>query len=376
MKIGIDANPLLTDGAGGIEVYLAELVNRMPVLGARHEFRLFFNFGRGRHKAVVNRFAGSGVRARVCRVPRRIMGVLQWGAGLPVDWLVGRVDVMFYPSFVALPQRRGRIVVTVHDLIPLTHPEFCEPHHVREFERRVPPSVKRADTVIVVSSYAGRLVQERFGVPPGRIRHIPNGVHERYRPPEDPDAPASVAERYGIRGPYLLFVGTMEPRKNLVRLIEAFGRAHRKGLRDLSLVLVGKEFWGASAIRLAVGRLGARVRVLTLGYVAAADLPALYGGATAFLFPSLVEGFGIPPLEAMACGCPVLTSATPALQEVVGEAALTVDPTDVDAIAEGIGRLVEDGALRETLRSRGRRRAKEFSWDRTAAETLAALEAV
>lgn len=375
MKIGIDANPLLTDGAGGIEVYLEELVRRMSRLDPRHEFRLFFNFGRGRHQGIVDRFDGPGVRPRVCRVPRRIMSVLQWHAGFPVDWLVGRVDVMFYPSFVALPQRRGRVVVTVHDLIPLTHPEFCEPHHVREFKLRVPPSVKRADTVIVVSSYTGQLVQDWFGIAPGRIRCIPNGVHERYRPPEDPGVPAAVAARYGIRGPYLLFVGTMEPRKNLVRVIEAFGCMHRKGFRDLSLVLAGKEFWGASAIRAAIERLGGQGRVLTPGYVAAEDLPALYSGATAFLFPSMVEGFGIPPLEAMACGCPVLTSATPALQEVVGDAAITVDPTDADAIAEGLCRLAEDSALRKALRSRGYCRAKEFSWDRTAAETLAALEA-
>lgn len=376
MRIGVDASPLLTDRPGGIEVYLAELVTRMPRLSRGHEFRLCFNYNRPRHRQTVEHFCRHGAQARVCRIPPQIMWPMHWYLGLPVDWIYGRVDVMFYASFVALPQKRGRKVITAHDLIPLTHPEFCEPHHVQEFQARVPSSLRGADAVIVVSAYTGAVVQERFGLPADRIHCIPNGVHEKFCPPEDPEAAAAATARYGIRSPYLLFVGTLEPRKNLVRLVEAFGRAARGAVRAHTLVLAGQPFWGDAALRAAIARLEAGVRVLLPGYVATDDLPALYGAATAFLFPSLVEGFGIPALEAMACGCPVLTSATPALREVVGDAALVVDPYDVDAMAEGIRRLVEEQDLRDTLRSRGFHRAKEFSWDRTAAETLAVLEAV
>jgi glycosyltransferase involved in cell wall biosynthesis len=200
-------------------------------------------------------------------------------------------------------------------------------------------------------------------------------VDERFRPPEDHQAATAVATRYGIHGPYFLFVGTAEPRKNLVRLVEAFGRAKSGPVREHTLVLAGKAGWGDAALRSAIARLDSAVRIFQPGYVAAEDLPALYGAATAFLFPSLVEGFGIPPLEAMACGCPVLASAAPALDEVVGDAGLLVDPWDVESIAEGIRRLGEEDELRETLKARGLRRAKEFSWDRTTAETLAVLEA-
>jgi len=373
VRIGIDAGPLLTDRPGGVEVYLGELVTRMPRIGCAHEFRLYFNYTRARHGSTVERFTGGNVRARVCRIPPQATTWLHWRLGVPVDWLAGGVDVMFYPSFAVLPQRRGRAVVTIHDLIPLTHPEFCEPEHVRDFRARVPGSVARADAVIVVSDYTGQLVQEHFRVAGDRVREIPNGVHERFRPPTDGAAAARVAARYGIRTPYFLFTGTMEPRKNVCRLVEAFARA-RGAAADHALVLAGKAAWQARAIEETVARLGLGSRVVLPGYVAVADLPALYGAATAFLFPSLVEGFGIPPLEAMACGCPALASAIPALAEVLGEAALTVDPEDVEAIASGIERLAGDAGLRETLRGRGLRRASEFSWDRTAAETLAVLE--
>jgi glycosyltransferase involved in cell wall biosynthesis len=376
MRIGIDANLLLIDRPRGIEVYLAELTTRMPRFGKGHEFRLYFNYVRSRHRATVERFVRGGVEVRFSRIPWQILWPLYWHLGLPVDWLIGAVDVMFYPACVALPQRRGRMVVTVHDLLPLTHPTFYTPDLVRKFQTRVAPSVTRADAVIVVSTYTGTLVQERFGLPSERIHRIPNGVHERFHSPKDPEAAAAVATRYGIQGPYLLFVGAMELNKNLARLVEAFAQAACSTARDHALVLAGKSSLGETALQATVARLGLSRRVLLLGYVPAADLPALYGAATAFLFPSLAEGFGIPPLEAMACGCPVLTSATPALCEVVGDAALTVDPCDVEAIAEGIQRLVEDDDLRETLRSRGLRRASAFSWDRTAAETLAVLEAV
>lgn len=376
MRIGVDCAFLLRQPYTGVQTYLAEMITRMPRIGRGHEFRLCFNYIHPRHRATVNRFARSGVRARVCRVPPQIMDRLYWQFGVPIDWVYGRVNVMFYPVFVGLPQRRGRTVVTVHDLFPLTHPTMYPPEEVRGFEAGVRPSVERADAILVISTYTGQVVQDRFRIPPERIHCTPMGVHERFRPPEDPEAAATVAAHYGIRRPYLLYVGTLEPRKNLPRLVEAFGRAARGEVREHTLVLAGKPCRDEAAIRSAVARLDPNVRVMLPGYVATEDLPALYGAATAFLFPSLVEGFGIPALEAMASGCPVLTSTAPAVCEVVGGAALTVDPYEVDAIAEGIRRLVEDEGLRESLRTRGLSRAKEFSWDRTAAETLAVLEAV
>ena len=375
MRIGIDANRLLIAQTGGIEVYLAELVARLPRLGSQHEFVLYFNYTRGRHRETVHRFESKGVRVRVCRIPPRLMAPLQRHWGVPADWIVGEVNAMFYPHPVGIVQRRGRAVVTVHDLIPLTHPELCQPHHVRDFEARVRRALARADAIIVVSAYTGALIHEWFGIPADRVHRVSNGVGEAFRPHPHSNDGGMVAARYGISSPYVLFVGTLEPRKNLLRLIEAFARVAGDVARHHTLVIVGKPAWGAAAVSAAVAKLDAHVRVTLIGHVVCDDLPALYAGATALVFPSLAEGFGIPPLEAMACGCPVLTSAIPALLETVGDAALTVDPLNVDAIAEGIHRLIVDDALRATLRARGLCRAKEFSWDRTAADTLVVLEA-
>ncbi len=375
MRIGIYANSLLSREHGGVEVYTDELVSRLPRFGREHDFCLYFNCFRRRHQAATDRFTRPGVHTHVCGIPGRLLEPLHLYLHVPVDWLAGKVDVMFYPSFVAPPQRSGRAVVTVHDLIPLSDPQFCEPHHIRYCKRRVPASLRRANAIIAVSAHTKELVEERFGLPAERIHCIPNGVHQRFRPPYDVQVADPTLSRYGIRGPYLLFVGTIEPRKNLVRLVQAFGRAAWGAVREHTLVIVGKPAWDTARVTAAIDGLGRGVRVLRPGHVDAEDLPALYGAATALLFPSLAEGFGIPALEAMACGCPVLTSAIPPLSELVADAALTVDPWDTDAIADGIRRLVENSELRQALRARGLRRAEDFSWDKTAAQTLAVLEA-
>ena len=374
MTIGVDANVLLLPRWRGIEVYVAELVARMPRLGSDHRFRLYFNTARRRHRRWARRLAHSSAEVRVCAIPGRVVEPLHRRFGLPVDWVAGRVDVMFYGASVSLPQRHGRRVVTVHDLIPVTHPELCDPAHIASFRRLVLPSIRSADAVIVVSSTTRTALREHLRLEHDRVYCVPNGVHETFQPSLDGTLAAATATRYGIDGRYLLYVGTLEARKNVARLVEAFGRSAVAA--DHTLVLAGTRGWGAAEASAGIASLprGARVRIV--GYVAAEDLPALYRGATAFVFPSCVEGFGIPVLEAMASGCPVLTSTAPALTEVAADAALVVDPLDTDAIADGIRRLVHDAELRETLRVRGLRRAKEFSWDRTAAETLAVLERV
>lgn len=376
MRIGIDANPLLTDSPGGIEVYLAELTSRMPRISRNNEFLLYFNYLRNRNRAKVEQFTRNNVRARVCRIPPQILLPLQRWFHIPVDLITGIVDVMFYPSFVVLPQKKGRAVVTVHDLIPLTHPEFCEALQIREFRARVPISVKRADAVIVVSAYTGRLVQELFGISSDRIHYVPNGINGCFRPLEESEATEAALDRNGIKKPYFLFVGTMEPRKNLVRMVKAFGQAIRKAAKNYTLVLAGKPAWGIEKLHATIAQLPAGVKVILPGYISEKDLPALYSRATGFLFLSLVEGFGIPPLEAMACGCPVIVSKTPALCEVAGNAALTVEPENIDGIADGIRKLIENEKMREVLRKRGFKRAKMFSWELCAEKTLKVLEKV
>jgi alpha-1,3-rhamnosyl/mannosyltransferase len=376
MLIGIDANPLLSMRPSGIEVYATELARLMPVVAPQHRYRLYFNYLRPRNDARVSSFEAPGVEIRTCRIPTQIVEPLHRHAGFPIDWLAGKVDLMFYPSFVAQPQRHGRIVVTVHDLIPLTHPEFHKSRYVREFAKLVPPSVQRADAVIAVSHYAARVLKEVLGVKSERIHVVPNGIGERFRVVVDGAVVAATAQRYGIDGPYVLCVGTREPRKNLPRLLRAFG-AMKPALRHhYRLALAGNASWDEPAIAAAAAELPTDCSVLRLGHVAEADLPALYRGASVFCFPSLVEGFGIPPVEALASGCPVLAADIPTMREVLGDAALWADPLSIEELRDGLQRLLEDTELVGDLRERGILQAAQYSWARTARETVAVFEHV
>lgn len=193
------------------------------------------------------------------------------------------------------------------------------------------------------------------------------GVPEEFRPC-GPQEQAAVRSRYGLDKDFLLFVGAITRRKNIRRLLAAFREVSKA--RDVVLILAGRPGYGAAEELAPIGELGLKDRVRLLGYVAEADLPALYSSAKLFLFPSLYEGFGIPVLEAMACGTPVVTSDCSSLPEVAGGAALLVDPSDIHAIAEAALRLLDDEPLRQDLAARGIERAKQFSWMRTARETL------
>jgi glycosyltransferase involved in cell wall biosynthesis len=203
---------------------------------------------------------------------------------------------------------------------------------------------------------------------------IPEAANARYRQ-LDPDAVAPALGRYGVEPPYILYVGSLEKRKNLPRLLQAYARL-RQDLPGWKLVIVGARKWKSAPIFDTLSRLGLEPYVHFTGFVEEDDLPALYNGADLFCFPSLYEGFGLPVLEAMACGTPVVTSSTSSLPEVAGEAALLVDPYDVEAIAAAMRRVLSDPELAQDLRARGLARAAQFTWERTARETIAVYERV
>jgi glycosyltransferase involved in cell wall biosynthesis len=275
-----------------------------------------------------------------------------------------------------VPLAHPRTVVTIHDLGYRAFPEAHPPLARRYLDWSTRWSAAVARRVIVPSAATARDLIAACGTPPERIVVIPHGYHPRFRPLGRAEVDAGLA-RLGIAPPYLLFVGTLQPRKNLARVLAAFEQVAAGGWPG-KLVLVGQQGWLSDPIFAAMGRPGspAHGRIHLTGYLADADLPIVYNGATGLVFPSLYEGFGLPTLEALACGTPVLTSATSSLPEVVGDAALLVDPLDTDAIAAGLARIVGDGALRADLRRRGLDRARRFTWRRAAERTLAVLEAV
>lgn len=279
--------------------------------------------------------------------------------------------LLFSPSNTG-PLLVGKQVVTIHDITPLDHPEWLNPKFAAWYRFLIPRLVHKAQRVIVDSGFTKDRICEVTSVESDKIVIIPLGVDLRFRPKPKDDV-NQAKEATGISNiEYVLAVATIEPRKNLQRLLEAWHNACQKLPKNVWLVVAGAK--GQGSIFRDASFNGLPPNVYMAGHVPDEHLPALYSGALFFIYVSLYEGFGLPPLEAMACGTPVLTSNITSLPEVVGDAALTVDPYDVEAIADGIKRLVEDGGLRAELSRRGIASAKMFTWDKTAELTWNVLE--
>jgi glycosyltransferase involved in cell wall biosynthesis len=290
----------------------------------------------------------------------------------PLEWVTGRLDVFHGTNFRLPPLAKGRGVVTVHDLAFLTCPGSVPPEVGRRLENAVRAAVRRATHVIADSEHTKGDVVRLLGADPARVTTIHLAAGGAFRTPKDRDADrARLAKRYGLRFPFVLYVGTTNPRKNLARLLDAFAAARRRASLPHSLVLVGDAGFAHGAVLERIERLGLNDAVVLPGFTDDADMPAIYGAADLLAFPSLYEGFGLPVLEAMSCGCPVLTSSASSLPEVAGDAAVLVDPESADAIAAGLERVLTDAAFRTRLVDAGLRRAVAFSWSRAAAEHLA-----
>jgi glycosyltransferase involved in cell wall biosynthesis len=290
---------------------------------------------------------------------------------LYVNLFTGALDIFHSPDFVLPPVQRARTIVTVHDLSFLRYPEYAARGLVAYLSAVVPRSLRRADLILADSEWTRQDVVNLLGIAAEKITVVPAGVGPEYRVISDLPLLEAVRQRYRLPARFVLHVGTLEPRKNLVRLIEAF-RALADVEPETRLVLVGGKGWLYEDIFAGVERLGLGDRVVFPGYVAEADLPAVYNLAAVLAYPSLYEGFGIPPLEAMACGVPVVCSSSSSLPEVVGDAAMMVQPTETDALAGALQRALMDDTLRAQLRQRGLARARHFTWQAAARKLLAA----
>jgi len=396
LHIGIDASRVAVAARTGTEHYTYELLAALARRDRHTRYTLYCN----RMPAALPPL-GPNFALRRIPFPR-----LWTHIRLSAELLAHAPDVLFVPAHV-LPlgaplRRRMRTVVTVHDLGYLRFPEAHTPMQRLYLRLSTLWSARAASRLIAISAATRDDLVRFTGVRSEKIAVVHHGLSPHFRPASGPAITAAL-RRYGIietnagdpvgdpvGRPYILYVGTIQPRKNLVRLIEAF--AHMLEIRDwrleigastpdlqslisnLQLVIAGKRGWLTESIERRVTELGLAGRVRFTGYVADEDLPALLSGALAFVLPSLYEGFGMPVLEAMACGTPVLASNTSALPEVAGDAALLVDPTDTVAIAAGLARLAADAGLRAQLRARGLARAARFTWDRCAEEALAVLQ--
>jgi glycosyltransferase involved in cell wall biosynthesis len=301
---------------------------------------------------------------------------------LPLRLARLRADVYHGPAvFLPLVKLGYRTVVTVHDLVCFLFPHTVPRKYAVYMRLMTRLAVRSADRIIAVSGATGDDLRRVLAVPPEQVVIIHEAVSPEFARPPAAEAVEAVTHRYGIRPPYCLFVGNVEPRKNLARLIEAFGllraRAGRPGGGGPpQLVLVGTRGWLSSGILAAVEAQGGAPGIVFTGYVPPADLPALYSGAACFVFPSLYEGFGLPVLEAMAAGTPVVASRVGAIPEVAGDAALLVDARRPAELAEAIAAVLGDPVLRARLIDRGHARARRFTWEAVARDTLAVYESV
>jgi glycosyltransferase involved in cell wall biosynthesis len=280
-----------------------------------------------------------------------------------------RLDIVHDPTGVSpLLLTPGRRVATIHDVIPLISPAASTTLDRLIYQHWLPRIARRLDAILTVSACSRHDIVRLLGVDPTRVHVVPNAVGPAFAPTPREQVEA-VVRRHGISAPYILYVGSVEARKNLSRLLDAYATLRAQD-SSRQLVIVGAAGWKSSPVYATVERLGLGRSVLFTGYIPDADLPALYGGADLFVFPSLYEGCGLPVLEAMACGTPVVTSNTSSLPEVAGDAALQCDPEDVPALAQAMHDLLRDPARQHDLRERGRAWAQTFSWERTATETL------
>jgi glycosyltransferase involved in cell wall biosynthesis len=268
------------------------------------------------------------------------------------------------------------VVATIHDLSFEHLPETFKRRSRAQLRLTVRRTARQAAAVIAPSEFSRRDLVETYHLPPERVRVTPLAAAPHFAPVRDPGERERIRELYRIRPDYILAVGAIQPRKNLVRLVEAYADLrHRRSQAKLpQLVVVGKRGWLYRETLDVARRLSFEGDIHFAGYVPESDLPALYTDALCFVYPSYFEGFGLPPLEAMQCGAPVIAGNRTSLPEVVGEAGLLVDPFDREAIAYGLGRLIDDKELREELSARGLERSRSFHWRETARLTLEVYE--
>lgn len=370
MRIGIEGK-VLTLKIGGIGRYAINLVKALLSISTKElpemEFVIFT-------APQTDRSVLDGFGTVSCDRFRGIKStLLRSSFFLSAGLVLEQIDIFHGLDQAGIPFffKKGKCVVTFHDVIALVLPETFPLKYRLVFQVGFSAIRRQADMVIVPSESAREDVVRYLKVDQGRIVIIPYGCEERFRPVGDPERFEAVRRKYGLPERYVLFVGVLQPRKNVATLLRAFSLLVVEKLgQDLKLVVAGESGWGLTEIRKMVGSLGLQDHVVFAGSIEDEDLPDLYRGAHLFVYPSLYEGFGLPILEAMACGIPVITSNISSMPEVAGDAAVLVDPRDPEGLASAMASVLTDEALREKLRQKGIARARGFSWDAVARKTL------
>ena len=368
LRIAIDAHSVGT-GLGGNESYATNLIETLAEIDTVNDYTLFVT----RPTAVErfsNRWPNFSVRATLPHTP-----LIRIPLTLSAELRRHPVDVL-HVQFTAPPFSPCPVVVSIHDLSFEHLPQTFKWRSRKQLRITVRRSARQAAQVIALSEHARNDLIATYGLQPEKVRVVPLAAPAHFAPVTDEEEIQRVRQTYGIKGDYILSVGAIQPRKNLSRLVAAYARLRGVGPRGKlpQLVLVGKCAWLYDDTLRTIKELEVSEAVILTGYVPESDLPALYSGALCFVYPSYFEGFGLPPLEAMKCGAPVIVGNQTSLPEVVGDAGVQFDPFDVDDMAAKIEEVISDSNLRANLRVKGLNRAKLFDWRETARQTLAIYE--
>jgi glycosyltransferase involved in cell wall biosynthesis len=366
-KIGVDATPLLGERSG-VGNYTARLLAAQLKTEPEREFLLYSNRPL--------EYLEPGL-ARAAKIP----GYFPRSRWLWMQFMLPRIikqtrpDLCHFTNALAPLWINKPYVLSIYDATLFLYSHYHPRTRLLAIRMMLPLAARRAAAVITISQSARQDLQKVLTIAPEKIHVVYGAAPQNFEPVENPDLLARIRQKYQLPEQFLLYVGTLEPRKNLYRLVNAFRRLKEQG-QPHKLVLAGPWGWSMNGFRQQIEELELGESVQMLGYIPAEDLPGLYSLATVFVFPSIYEGFGLPPLEAMACGTPVLSSRNSSLAEICGDAAYLVDPLDEESLVAGMQKVLGDRSLREELGEIGRRRAAEFSWERAAKETTAVYDQV
>lgn len=364
MRIGIDFHAAERDGSGNC-TYIRNLVEALVRIDQANQYVLYVA---DRAHPYYARFTDAGnVRIRETGMAKNPFLRIPF---LGLQTYSDAIDVL-HSQYISPPFHRGKSVVIVHDLAFLHFPECFHGFERYRSTFMIPRNARAADQVLTVSQYSKDDIVAKCRVPADKVTVTYNGRDTRFSPVQPADA-AAVLNTYGLSGPYILAVGRLDPRKNLLRLIEAFNLIKKGGQVAHKLVIIGKPDYRSHEIEQAL--VENRQDIIMAGYVPNDELAAFYSAASVFVYPTIFEGFGLPCLEAMSCGCPVVSSRTSSIPEVVGDAAILVDPYQVSEIAAAMKKVIADPLLSAALKRKGTEQAKKFDWETTARRTLAVYE--
>jgi glycosyltransferase involved in cell wall biosynthesis len=368
LKIAIDIRTI-NKPRSGVGYYVTNLIQKLQEIDKDNDYCLISN--NGEYKNTFHAQSNFENHTTCISNENHLVGDLWESFYLPRLLEKKNVSVFHGPAFmVPLIKRNMGTVVTIHDIVSFIMPDTIPMKYAFYMRNLIKLVSRKADRIISVSESTKNDLVKWLDVPEEKITVVHQAVSEAFHPATNGDGGADMRRRFGIRGRYMLFVGNLEPRKNLLHLMEAFALARERLGGPVQLVICGKKGWLYSGILKTYGRIRRGDDILITDYVNEKDLLGLYQNAEMFVFPSRYEGFGMPALEAMACGAPVITSNTSSMPEITGSAAIMVNPSDVGEISEAMIKVANSESLRSELREKGLKQAKLFSWTNTARETL------